>query len=172
LFGLITAASLLFALANAAGWLGNRSSTVPNDFAAVKTLTVGEKLAKLKDAGPADLRNAAWTNPTDDVASTNASGEVVWSDQRQEGFMVISGLEVNDPKVSQYQLWIFDSARNEKFPVDGGVFDVAETGEVIIPIDAKLAISEASAFAVTIEIPGGVVRSERERLPLLAKVAL
>ena len=49
-----------------------------------------------------------------------------------------------------------------------GVFDVTETGQIIVPIDNKLSITEAKAFAVTIEAPGGVVQSKRDRLPLLA----
>ena len=46
-------------------------------------------------------------------------------------------------------------------PVDGGVFDVpAGAAEVIVTIDAKLAIARPTAFAVTLEKPGGVVVSD------------
>ena len=44
------------------------------------------------------------------------------------------------------------------------------SGEVIVPIRAALPVREATLFAITIERPGGVVVSSRERLPLLAKV--
>ena len=54
--------------------------------------------------------------------------------------------------------------------MDGGVFDVPAAGEVVVPIRARLRILEPTFFAVTIEQPGGVEVSERERLPLLAKV--
>jgi hypothetical protein len=54
--------------------------------------------------------------------------------------------------------------------LDGGVFDIPTTGEVIVPINAKLQVREPFMFAITIEKPGGVVVSSRERLPLLAKV--
>ena len=51
-------------------------------------------------------------------------------------------------------------------PVDGGVFDIAAqaaaTGEVIIPIDAKLPVGDARIFAITVEPPGGVVVSDRD----------
>ena len=79
-------------------------------------------------------------------------------------------MPVNDQAQRQYQLWIFDRNQDEKTPVDGGVFDITSDGEVIIPIRAKLRVAEAYLFAVTIEKPGGVVVSSRERLPLLASV--
>jgi hypothetical protein len=89
-----------------------------------------------------------------------AGGAVVWSDQLQKGYLRLTGLPANDPKVAQYQLWIVDPSRSKE-PVDGGVFDVAvsPTGEVIVPIDAKLPIDTPAAFAITREKPGGVVVS-------------
>jgi len=72
---------------------------------------------------------------TEDVAAKGASGDVVWSSAKQQGYMRIRGLAANDPVRSQYQLWIFDEARDERYPVDGGVFDVdPTTSEVIVPI--------------------------------------
>ena len=59
---------------------------------------------------------------------------------------------------------------NQKCPVDGGVFDIRGSGKVTIPIDARIPVDKAVMFAVTIEDPGGVVVSTRERLPVLAKV--
>jgi anti-sigma-K factor RskA len=79
------------------------------------------------------------------------------------------GLPVNDASVEQYQLWIIDPARDDE-PIDGGVFNVSNSGEVIVPIDAKLQVVRPQAFAITIEKPGGVVVSTQERLPLLASV--
>ena len=84
--------------------------------------------------------------------------------------MRFRGLAPNDPTERQYQLWIFDPSRSdwEAEPVDGGVFDVGAGGEVVVPIDAKLAVAETALFAVTLEVPGGVVVSDRERLVLTA----
>ncbi len=106
------------------------------------------------------------TNPEDAV-----SGGVAWDDELNTGYMEISGLPTNDPKVEQYQLWIFRTGdpTSEPHPVDGGVFDVTSGDQVIVPIDAKLNVGHASIFAITIEEPGGVVVSDRTRLPLLAK---
>ena len=86
--------------------------------------------------------------------------------------MTFKGLPENNPTVEQYQLWIFDKDRDEKYPVDGRVFDIPNAdSETIVAIDSKIKIAEATLFAITIERPGGVVVSDRRRLPLLAKVA-
>ena len=66
---------------------------------------------------------------------------------------------MNEAARVQYQLWIVDPERDGKHPVDGGVFNVSSTGEVIIPIQAKLRIRSPRAFAITAEQPGGVVVS-------------
>lgn len=97
-------------------------------------------------------------------------GDVVWSGARQEGFMRFVGMPVNDPAVEQYQLWIIDPSRDDE-PIDGGVFDITANGETIVPIHAKLTVNQPTAFAITIEKPGGVVVSTQERLPLLAVVS-
>ena len=126
-----------------------------------------QRATLIADAG--DLIRIEWT-ATEDPAAAGASGDVVWSTSLQKGYMRFQNLAPNDPEESQYQLWIFDPTRAdwEAKPVDGGVFDVPSDGEVVVPIDAKLAVRETSLFAVTIEVPGGVVVSEREHLVLTA----
>jgi hypothetical protein len=115
-----------------------------------------------------DVRTVAWS-ATGDPAARGASGDVAWSGARQQGFMRIRGLARNDPATAQYQLWIFDARRDERYPVDGGVFDV--TGdEVVIPIHAAVTVGRPTLFAVTVERPGGVVVSKRERIVLAAAV--
>ena len=87
------------------------------------------------------------------------TGDVTWNDELQQGYLRLTGMPVNDPQQSQYQLWIVDSDRDAN-PVDGGVFDIPAGGrEVVIPIDAKLRVSAPEAFAITREKPGGVVVS-------------
>jgi Anti-sigma-K factor rskA len=108
---------------------------------------------------------------TKDPAGKSAGGEVVWNKDQQRGTMTFRGLAKNDPSRIQYQLWIFDKTRDDKYPVDGGVFDVdAETGDVVVPIKATLPVNTPTLFAITIEKPGGVVVSKREHLVLLAKL--
>ena len=135
------------------------------------------------EAGPAELaaadlrarlledsRTGLWTwQATEDPAAGGASGDIVWNSARQEGFMRFAGLQPNAPDTSSYQLWIFDEARDERFPVDGGVFNVPPgSGEIIVPIRPTLDVSRPVLFAVTVERPGGVMVSSRERIALVA----
>jgi anti-sigma-K factor RskA len=83
--------------------------------------------------------------------------------------MRFRGLPANDPKRETYQLWIFDETQDEKTPIDGGTFNVNDNGEVVIPIDARLAARNPKMFAVTVEKPGGVVVSKREKIVAIAK---
>jgi anti-sigma-K factor RskA len=97
------------------------------------------------------------------------SGEVIWNDEKQEGYMSLKNLAVNDPTQNQYQLWIVDPERDE-LPVDGGVFNITEKdGKQIIPIRNALAINKPVAFVITLEQPGGVVKSKQEIVVALAK---
>jgi hypothetical protein len=115
-----------------------------------------------------DRLSAAW-KPTDDSASKSVHGDIVWSNALQKGYMRLSGLAKNDPSKQQYQLWIFDKNQDDKYPIDGGVFDIdAATGDVIVPIDAKIKVVSPKMFAVTTEKPGGVVVSAREHIVALA----
>lgn len=99
-----------------------------------------------------------------------AGGKVIWSDTLQKGYMTLSGLSVNDPGQAQYQLWIVDPTRDADAPVDGGVFDIPADGtSVVVPIAAKLALSKPQAFVITLEQPGGVVKSKQEQVVALAK---
>ena len=85
---------------------------------------------------------------------------MVWSNERQAGFMRLSGMPPNRSSAEQYQLWIVDPSRDEH-PIDGGVFDIpAGVEEVIVPIDAKLRAEDPRAFAITLEQRGGVVVSD------------
>jgi hypothetical protein len=120
----------------------------------------------LQDA--TDLLTIQWSegpNPFE----TAVAGDVVWSNDRQMGYMRFVGAPINQPHEWQYQLWIVDPTRDDE-PVDGGVFDIVSTEEVVIPIHAKLPVAQPVAFAITVEKPGGVVVSTQENLPLLAAV--
>lgn len=132
--------------------------------------TAAEQRAALLAAGDALFRKE-WT-ATEDAAAAGLSGDVVWDPATQTGYMRFSGLAANDAGQQQYQLWIFDGTRDDRYPVDGGVFDIpAGATEVIVPIRARLPVRDAALFAVTVEPPGGVVVSSRERIVALAQVA-
>ena len=150
------------------GWLAAAAAVI----FAVVSLPQGDldpiegRAALLKEGGVVAV---PWT-ATPDALGKNVTGDVVWNDATQTGYMRFAGLPANDAKILQYQLWIFDGERDERYPVDGGVFDInADTGEVIVPIRAKVQVGKAVMFAVTVEKPGGVVVSKRERIVALGK---
>ena len=130
--------------------------------------TLEQQFASLK----ADSRTQVYQwSAQEDPSSEGASGEVYWNEDLDEGFMTFDGFAANDPRVEQYQLWVFDEARSAEIPVDGGVFDVASVeGTALVKINTNLSITKATLFAITVEKPGGVMKSDRSRLPLLAEV--
>jgi len=112
-----------------------------------------------------------WGNSPDEPGYEvgDVSGRVVWNNDEQRGYMVFEGLPPNDPRREQYQLWIVVPENEQGNPIDGGVFDVAQTdGPVIVPINAKLAVENPRAFGVTVEKPGGVVVSDQDRRAVVA----
>lgn len=139
---------------------------VVNSLHSSKTVTPEEKRSALIEKAT-DAKRLPFAPASNTYAG--AKGEVVWSDSRQEGYMTLSNIPANDPAKRQYQLWIVDPARDE-IPVDGGVFDIpAGASSVVIPIDAKLAVRNPAAFVITLEQPGGVVKSKQEVVVALAK---
>ncbi|MDG1985173.1 MAG: anti-sigma factor [Planctomycetota bacterium] len=156
------------------GWLAAAALLIATVVSYGRILSLENQLG----LGPAESTRGDLIATAPDVellpwVTEGVAGDVAWSDARNEGFMRIDGLAVNDPAVSQYQLWIFrglDPAA-EAHPVSGGVFDVSRDGEVIIPIDAQLKLGRAGVFAVTVERPGGVTVSERESIVLVASRA-
>ena len=119
-------------------------------------------------ASTGDVIRRNWTDfPKDPHGVT---GDVVWSNSQQKGFVHFHNLPVNDKARETYQLWIFDAKQGAKTPVDAGIFDVDQDGDVIIPIDARLKITEPKMFAVTAEKPGGVVVSKLGKVMAIAKV--
>jgi anti-sigma-K factor RskA len=113
-----------------------------------------------------------WGWDPDAGLRTQPRGDVVWDNAGQRGYLVLGGLPPSEPGKTQYQLWVFDAARDERYPVDGGVFDVPSGHDtIVVPIRAALHIFRPAAFAVTLESAGGVVVSDRQRVVALAHVA-
>jgi hypothetical protein len=145
------AAAAMLILALWAPWIGDSQPDTPLP-------SLAQQRETLLAAG-SDVIRVDW-NPPEIEDYAGVRGDVVWSPSQQTGFMRLSGLPANAPDQAQYQLWIVDPTRDEH-PIDGGVFDiVASDGEIIVPIDAKLEVSQAAAFAITLEKPGGVVVSD------------
>ena len=116
-----------------------------------------------------DMIKASWSGGNY-PGSKEVEGDIVWSDSEQAGYMRFQGLPVNDREAETYQLWIFDESQDEKTPIDGGTFDIDQNGEVVIPVNAKLTARHPKMFAVTMEKPGGVVVSKREKVVAIGKL--
>jgi len=128
-------------------------------------LTAAQKFEALRDVSETQRLNF---DPVSDPYA-KVSGEVIWNDERQEGYMSLANLPVNDPTKNQYQLWIVDPERDE-LPVDGGVFDIPAGSETaVIPIRNALQVSKPTVFVITLEQPGGVVKSKQEVVVALAE---
>jgi hypothetical protein len=117
-------------------------SGVPTDAA----MDPVERRAALLDAR--DTIVAPWAPAAAADGYGQVTGDVVWNNREQAGYLRLAGLAANSPATAQYQLWIVDPERDER-PVDGGVFDVP----------AGQSIRSPAAFAITLEQPGGVVVS-------------
>jgi len=116
-----------------------------------------------------DARTIEWS----DAVGAGVTGDIVWSNDRQSGFMRFTNLAANDPTKMQYQLWIFDGERQVYDAVDGGVFDVDEaSGTVVVEVDPKLKVFTPTLFAVTTEPPGGVVKHDPALDPERFKIIL
>jgi hypothetical protein len=101
---------------------------------------------------------------------TETHGEVVWDNVRQEGYVKIGGLPPTGTHRKQYQLWIYDAARDDRYPVAAGIFDVpAGAAYLTVPIRPALRIARPVAFAVTLEPAGGVVVPDSSHLVAMAR---
>ena len=152
-----TAAAVMIAIA---GWYPRLFQSSAPD--------VAELRSQLLAAQPGAVH---WEfTPTNDPLGAGASGDVVFDPETQRGYMHFHNLKPNDRRQFEYQLWIFDSERGERYPVDGGVFDIPAGGtEVDVPITARIRVGKPLLFAVTLEHAGGVVVSGREHIVVVAK---
>jgi hypothetical protein len=129
---------------------------------------VEKRRQHLLAAGGPSLGRWSWVHESGLPAGV--AGEVAWHGELQQGYLTLSGLAPSTGTGHQYQVWIFDGARDDRYPVDGGVFDVPEgAGTVTVPVRPALRISRPSAFAITLERSGGVVVSDRSHLMALAR---
>jgi anti-sigma-K factor RskA len=117
-----------------------------------------------------DTIRIAWV-PFDQPGSLaeqqGVEGDVVWNDELEEGYLRFVGLEVNDPQVEQYQVWVIDDRGLEQ-RVSGGIFNASADGEVVVPIHPGIDMGRVALFAITIEKPGGTWVSDLQRRVVVA----
>ncbi|MBC7977410.1 MAG: anti-sigma factor [Myxococcales bacterium] len=140
----VTAAAAIALAAGSWIWAGARTSGAPDAAPSFRALLDAKDPTRVLKPG-----------------SGAASGDVVWSNAQQRGYVRLVGLAINEPASRQYQIWIFDRARDPRYPVDGGLFDVTSMGEVIVPITPRIPVTDPVRFLVTAEKPGGTVVSDR-----------
>lgn len=153
-------------VSSAATWVGWLVAAVLLFVVLVPTKPPQLSYNKLVERGALVVAGTKGPHGTDQL-----QGEFVWDSNTQQGYMKLSGFEVNDPNVKQYQLWIFDEKGFTKdTPIDGGVFNVTSAKEVLVPIKASLKVGKPALFAITVEKPGGVMVSKRDPLVFIASV--
>ena len=107
----------------------------------------------------------AWDNP----AVPGVSGDVVWNEASQTGYMRFTGLPAPDP-ANAYQLWIIDDRGMEQ-RISGAIFGSPGAGqEVVVPITPQIHTRNAAAFAVTVENAGGTWVSDMKRRVVIASL--
>ncbi len=160
---LAAAACLVFALV---GWL--RTPPAPKPLTQIQLASNREKMLASPDA--ITLEWQPWNGAADAPVQTNVTGDVVWSDKEQVGYLRFSGLASNSPSDEQYQLWIVDAERGMAQRISGGVFDAdGSCSEFIVRFDpAEIPVTKAAAFAITVEQPGGTWVSDMTKAVVIA----
>ena len=105
--------------------------------------------------------------PDSPAEQPDVRGDVVWSDELQEGYIRFVGLDPNDPNIEQYQVWVIDERGLEQ-KVSGGVFNASAEGEIIVPIEPGIDVGRVALFAVTVENPGGTWVPDLSRRVVIA----
>ncbi|CAN5855344.1 hypothetical protein BH11PLA1_BH11PLA1_12740 [soil metagenome] len=127
--------------------------------AEARASVINTEFKDASDVVTVPMLSSASVEPSE-ITVPNALGDVIWSGQKQRGMLHITALEPLTQKGETYQLWIVDSARDERFPVSGGTFTVSATDPVtLVPFQPSLPVSEALRFVITIERAGGAVVS-------------
>lgn len=157
-------------LANRTTELANRDQRLAAQAAELAALRPSE--AELRARRAAVLANdhhafhRTW-KPGPGSRDAHFSGDVVWSPERQDGWLSFRGLPKLDADHA-YQLWIVDQRRDGP-PVDGGLFLIENPdAETLVPIHAHLRVEHPVAFVITIEPKDGVVVSKQEHVVAIA----
>ncbi len=81
----------------------------------------------------------------------------VWDPGQQAGLLTLEKLPAI-ADTQDYQIWIVDPAYKD--PVNGGVFHVTADGRVTLAFKPDRPVTQAAAFAISLEKKGGVPKAE------------
>ena len=81
----------------------------------------------------------------------------VWDPGQQTGLLTVEKLPAI-ADTQDYQIWIVDPAYKD--PVNGGVFHVTNDGKVTLAFKPDQPVTQAAAFAISLEKKGGVPKAE------------
>jgi len=176
-------------LAVTAGWLALQNLSLHSDNAALRTerrlaeiawKTAGNQLAErslLAETMIADLGRRL--RRSEDLArlkvsalaslagnTKEAQAIAVWDPDQQAGLLTLDKMPAIDPS-QDYQIWVVDPAYPN--PVNGGVFHIAQDGSVSLAFKPDQPVTQAAAFAISLEKKGGVPKAEGP-IVLLGKV--
>ncbi len=156
---LAAAASLLVA-----GFLWRGSDNRNAGLISLADQRVWDKYQAAADAGKLFEVELA---PGNHESGKQAKGTVLWNQQTKRGVIRLNGLPINNPEQQQYQLWVIDRERGIEDRPNAGVFDITKAGVNILEFRSDLKVFDLQGFAVTVEKPGGVSKSDLSKIPLL-----
>ncbi len=105
-----------------------------------------------------DVVEARWRGPSPDL-----TGTVAWSANRQRIVIELAGLPTL-AATERFQLWLFDEARDARYPLDGGLFAPTGASPVSIAVTPPLPVARLVKLVVTVEDARGVVVSGFDRV--------
>jgi hypothetical protein len=114
---------------------------------------LGNKLRRSEDL--ARLKVSALTPLV--AATKEARAIAIWDPEQQTGLLTIENLPASD-ETQDYQIWVSDPAYPD--PVKGGIFHVAAGGKMALAFKPDQPVTQAVAFAVSLEKKGGVAKAE------------
>jgi anti-sigma-K factor RskA len=114
---------------------------------------LGEKLRRSEDLSRLKISALA------SLAGNTKEAQVIalWDPDQQSGLLTMEKL----PPIADtqdYQIWIVDPAYKD--PVNGGTFHVAADGRITLPFKPDQPVTQAAAFAISLEKKGGVPKAE------------
>lgn len=168
------------ALALAATWLATQNMSLRNENAALRTGRELAEVAYRMAQNQLSERSLLAENMINDLGNRLRRSEdlsrlkisalaslagntqeaqviAVWDPGQQAGLLTLEKLPAI-ADTQDYQIWIVDPAYKD--PVNGGVFHVAADGKLTLAFKPDQPVTQAAAFAISLEKKGGVPKAE------------